>query len=78
MDDAKAQTARASARASAFTLAFGLAVLAFLTVIDRAEWFQLRPASGTAGAMAYASEPPRPAEPAFGAAAKGLRAVARP
>lgn len=37
-------------------LAFGLAVLAFLTAIDRPEWFHLKPATGTAAAMVYASD----------------------
>jgi hypothetical protein len=37
-------------------LMFGLTVLAFLTAIDRAEWFRMKPATGTAAAMAYASD----------------------
>jgi hypothetical protein len=37
-------------------LMFGLTVLAFLTAIDRAEWFRVKPATGTAAAMAYASD----------------------
>lgn len=44
-----------SARASLLMLAFGLSVLAFLIAIDRPEWFHLRPATGTAAAMANAS-----------------------
>jgi hypothetical protein len=36
-------------------LAFGLGVLSFLVAIDRAEWFSLRPATGTSIAMAAAS-----------------------
>ena len=39
-------------------LAFGLTVLAFLTAIDRPEWFRLKPATGTAAAMVYASDHP--------------------
>lgn len=35
---------------------FGLTVLAFLTAIDRPEWFHLKPATGTAAAMVYASD----------------------
>jgi len=31
-------------------------VLAFLTAIDRPEWFHLKPATGTAAAMVYASD----------------------
>ena len=37
------------------SFAFGLTVLAFLTAIDRPEWFRLKPATGTAAAMVYAS-----------------------
>lgn len=37
-------------------LLFGLAVLTFLTVIERQSWFHIRPASGTAMALAYASD----------------------
>lgn len=37
-------------------LIFGLTVLAFLTAIDRPEWFRLKPATGTAAAMAYAAD----------------------
>ena len=45
-------------RASLFLLAFGLCTLAFLIAIDRPEWFELRPASGTAAAMSNAGTPP--------------------
>lgn len=38
-------------------LMFGLFVLGFLTAIDRPEWFRLKPATGTAAAMVYASHP---------------------
>jgi hypothetical protein len=48
----------ASAKASATMLLFGLAILAFLVAIDRPEWFHLRPASGTAVAMANAAAKP--------------------
>lgn len=48
-----------SARASLLMLAFGLSVLAFLIAIDRPEWFHLRPATGTAAAMANASTNPQ-------------------
>ena len=37
-------------------LMFGLTVLAFLTAIDRPEWLRLKPATGTAAAMVYASD----------------------
>ncbi len=40
-------------------LVFGLTVLAFLTAIDRPEWFHVRPATGTAAAMANASTHPQ-------------------
>ncbi|MET0240132.1 MAG: hypothetical protein ABW184_09575 [Sphingobium sp.] len=41
-------------RTSLLMLAFGLAMLAFLIGIDRQQWFELRPASGTATAMSKA------------------------
>ena len=37
-----------------------LAILAFLTAIGRPSWFQLRPATGTAVAMANAGDHPTP------------------
>lgn len=40
---------------SLMLLSFGLALLAYLIAIDRPQWFDLRPASGTATAMANAS-----------------------
>lgn len=43
-------------RGSAMLLAFGLGMLAFLVAIDRPEWFNLRPVSGTAAAMSNASD----------------------
>lgn len=52
-----------SARASLLMLAFGLSVLAFLIAIDRPEWFHLRPATGTAAAMANASTNARAEQP---------------
>jgi len=44
-----------TARASLSLLGFGLALLALLIAIDRPQWFVLRPASGTAAALAKAS-----------------------
>jgi hypothetical protein len=44
-------------------LAFGVAVLAFLAVTGRAEWFRLRPATGTAAALSYAAQPPNTSAP---------------
>jgi hypothetical protein len=43
-------------RGTLLMLFFGLGALAFLIAIDRPEWFNLRPASGTAAAMAHASD----------------------
>lgn len=42
-------------RGSLMMLSFGLVVLGYLVAIDRPEWFSVRPASGTAAAMANAS-----------------------
>lgn len=41
-------------RGSLLFLGFGASLLAFLVAIDRPEWFALRPATGTATAMAVA------------------------
>jgi hypothetical protein len=43
-------------RSSLIMLCFGLAILAFLVAIERPGWFHLRPVSGTAAAMAKASD----------------------
>lgn len=40
----------------ALLLLFGLGVLGFLVSVDRAEWFSIRPATGTSIAMANASD----------------------
>jgi hypothetical protein len=45
-------------RASLFMLAFGLSTLAFLIAIDRPEWFEVRPVSGSAAAMSNAGAAP--------------------
>lgn len=44
------------AAGSFMLLSFGLASLAYLIAIDRADWFAVRPASGVAQAMANASD----------------------
>jgi len=36
-------------------LLFGFGVLTFLVAIDRAEWFAIRPATGTSIALSHAS-----------------------
>lgn len=40
---------------SLFLLAFGVAILLFLTAVEHQNWFSLKPATGTAAAMSYAS-----------------------
>jgi hypothetical protein len=40
----------------ALLLLFGLGVLGFLVAVDRADWFSIRPATGTSIAMAKASQ----------------------
>ncbi|MBW6522869.1 hypothetical protein KZ810_05105 [Sphingomonas sp. RHCKR47] len=52
-------------RASLLMLGFGLSVLGFLIAIDRPEWFHLRPATGTAAAMAHAAAPAEQARTAI-------------
>ena len=41
--------------------ALALLAVAFLLATDRDSWFRLRPASGTAAALAQASDKPAPA-----------------
>jgi hypothetical protein len=40
---------------SVFFLAFGTALLLFLVAIEHQNWFTLKPATGVASAMSYAS-----------------------
>jgi len=44
--------------ASGLLLAFGVGTLLFLIAIEHQDWFEVRPASGTARAMSYAAERP--------------------
>jgi len=39
-------------------LTFALGVLAFLIAVDHADWFHIRPATGTAAAMSNAADRP--------------------
>ncbi|HEX7874521.1 MAG TPA: hypothetical protein VF475_16530 [Sphingobium sp.] len=55
-DDQARKTVLETVRGSLLMLAFGLAMLAYLVAIDRTQWFNLRPASGTAAAMSKASD----------------------
>jgi hypothetical protein len=53
------RSGRASAislRGTLALLTFGLAILAFLVSIGHPEWFRVRPVSGAAVAMVYASD----------------------
>lgn len=43
---------------SLFALGFGIVALAFLTLIEKQDWFHIRPMSGTAVAMAEAAARP--------------------
>lgn len=54
--DARPFPRAAALRPTLLILAFALAALAFLVAIDRGHWFRLRPASGTAAAMAHAAD----------------------
>lgn len=49
---------RESVWASIFLLCFGVGVLAFLTAIDRQQWFHIKPATGTAVALSKAAAEP--------------------
>jgi hypothetical protein len=54
-DNPDASRARDTIIGRLLLVAFGLGVLTFLVAIDRAEWFSIRPATGTSIAMAAAS-----------------------
>ena len=43
---------------SLFALCFGIAALAFLTIIEKQQWFHIRPISNVAVAMADAAARP--------------------
>ena len=43
---------------SVFLFGFGLTVLLFLVVIERPNWFHIRPVSGTAQALSYTAQQP--------------------
>lgn len=49
-------TPRQRTWSSIAVLVFGLIALVFLVVIDRPHWFHIRPISGAAAAMSYASD----------------------
>ena len=55
-DDRNHHAALETWRGSWKFLAFGLIVLAYLVAIERPQWFVLRPATGTAIALASAAE----------------------
>jgi hypothetical protein len=55
-DKQDSKTVIETVRSSLMLLSFGLGILAFLIAIDRPEWFNLRPVSGTAAAMSNASD----------------------
>ncbi|HEX7854312.1 MAG TPA: hypothetical protein VF503_11510 [Sphingobium sp.] len=54
-DDQDGRNKKDALLGSLMLLAFGLSVLAFLVVIDRPQWFELRPASGVASAISQAA-----------------------
>lgn len=55
-EDRNSRSILETMQASLMALAFGLGILAFLIAIDRPQWFNLRPASGTAAALSNASD----------------------
>ncbi|AOH84861.1 hypothetical protein AWL63_13700 [Sphingomonas panacis] len=69
-DDRNHHAALETWRGSWKFLAFGLVVLAYLVAIERPQWFVLRPATGTAIALASSAE--------AGAAKKGDADPAKP
>jgi hypothetical protein len=55
MSDAERTRLRQSLVGNFLLLLFGLGVLGFLVAIDRADWFTLRPVSGTSVALSHAA-----------------------
>ncbi|WP_395329516.1 hypothetical protein WBP06_15350 [Novosphingobium sp. BL-8H] len=55
MNDAERARLRQSLVGNFLLLLFGLGVLGFLVAVDRAEWFTLRPVSGTSVALSKAA-----------------------
>ena len=49
-----------SLASSLFLFGFGVALLLFLVAIEHQNWFHIRPGSGTAAAMSYASTDAQP------------------
>lgn len=56
-DPRETQRMRETLAGRLMLLGFGFAVLTFLVAIDRADWFAIRPATGTSIAMANAAAP---------------------
>lgn len=63
ISEAERNRSRESLVGTLLLLLFGCSVLAFLVAVDRAEWFAIRPATGTSVAMSQASVPQSPAAP---------------
>ncbi|MFZ2996792.1 hypothetical protein [Sphingobium sp.] len=55
-NDGNDKASASTVRGNLMLMAFGLGVLGFLVSIDHPEWFHLRPMTGTAVAMSYASD----------------------
>lgn len=55
MNDAERARLRQSLVGNFLLLLFGLGVLGFLVAVDRADWFTLRPVSGTSVALSKAA-----------------------
>ena len=49
-----------SLMSSLFLFGFGVMLLLFLVAIEHQNWFHIRPGSGTAAAMSYASTDAKP------------------
>lgn len=55
-DDEDEKVSASTVHGNLMLMAFGMGVLGFLVAIDHPEWFHLRPMTGTAVAMSYASD----------------------
>ncbi len=58
LSEADRKRLRESLAGNALLLLFGCTVLAFLVAVDRADWFSIRPATGTSIALSASASVP--------------------
>ncbi len=55
-DDGNNKTEGRSFLSLLLLIGFGVSILALLVLVDHKKWFEVRPGTGTAAAMSYASD----------------------